>query len=68
VKRHIRSIALYGAETWTLQEVDQEYLDSFLNVVLEKDGDSWIDHGKNEEVLQGQQGKEHSTDNKTKQG
>jgi hypothetical protein len=23
------SIALYGAETWTLQKVDQKYLESF---------------------------------------
>jgi hypothetical protein len=26
---YIWSIALYGAETWTLRKVDQKYLDSF---------------------------------------
>jgi hypothetical protein len=29
VKWYIWSIALYGAETWTLQAVDQKYLESF---------------------------------------
>jgi hypothetical protein len=29
VKCYIRSIALYGAETWTLRKVDQKYLESF---------------------------------------
>jgi hypothetical protein len=29
VKCYIWSIALYGAETWTLREVDQKYLESF---------------------------------------
>jgi hypothetical protein len=29
VKCHIWSIALYGAQTWTLREVDQKYLESF---------------------------------------
>jgi hypothetical protein len=28
VKCYIRSRALYGAETWTLQKVDQKYLES----------------------------------------
>jgi hypothetical protein len=27
--RYIWSIALYGAETWTLRKVDQRYLESF---------------------------------------
>jgi hypothetical protein len=30
VKRHIWSIALYGAETWTLRKVNQKYLESFV--------------------------------------
>jgi hypothetical protein len=29
VKCYIRSIALYGAETWTLGKIDQKYLESF---------------------------------------
>jgi hypothetical protein len=29
VKCYIWSIALYGAETWTLWKVDQKYLESF---------------------------------------
>jgi hypothetical protein len=29
VKCYIQSIALYGAETWTLQKVDQKYLESY---------------------------------------
>jgi hypothetical protein len=29
VKCYIRSIVLYGAETWTLWKVDQKYLESF---------------------------------------
>jgi hypothetical protein len=29
VKCYIWSIVLYGAETWTLQKVDQKYLKSF---------------------------------------
>ena len=29
VKCHIWSIALYGAETWTLRTVDQKHLESF---------------------------------------
>jgi hypothetical protein len=28
-KRYIWSIALYGAETWTLRKLDQKYLESF---------------------------------------
>ena len=30
-------MALYGDETWTLRRVDQKYLESFCNTVLEKD-------------------------------
>jgi hypothetical protein len=52
VKCYIWSIALYGAETWTLRAVDQKYLESFemwcwrrMEKVI------WTDHGRNEEVL-----------------
>jgi len=34
VKCYIWSIALYGAQTWTLRSVDQKYLNFFSNVVL----------------------------------
>jgi hypothetical protein len=43
---------LYGAETWTLQKVDQEYLKSFEMLcckVMEKI--SWTDRVRNDEVL-----------------
>ena len=45
VKYYIWSIALYGAETWTLRAVDQKHLESF---------EMWCwrtDHVRNEEVL-----------------
>ena len=43
VKCNIWSIALCGAETWSLQKVDQKYLGSFENVVLEKKGEDQLD-------------------------
>jgi hypothetical protein len=52
VKCYIWSIALYGAETWTLRAVDQKHLESFEMWYwrrLEKI--SWADHVRNEEVL-----------------
>ena len=45
-------MALYGAETWTLREADQKYLESFemwCRRRIEKI--SWTDHVRNEEVL-----------------
>jgi hypothetical protein len=52
VKCYIWSIALYGAETWTLRKIDQKYLESFemwcwrrMEVI------SWTDRVRNEEVL-----------------
>ena len=42
-KYYIWSIALYGAETWTLRNVDRQYLESFLSVVLEKNGEDQLD-------------------------
>jgi hypothetical protein len=53
VKCYIWSIALYGAETWTLQAVDRKHLESFemwCRRRMEKI--SWTDHVRNEEVLQ----------------
>jgi len=46
-------MALYGAETWTLQKVDKKYLENFgmwcwrrMKMI------SWANHVRNEEVLQ----------------
>ena len=52
MKCYIWSIALYGAETWTLRAVDQKQLESFEMWCwgrMEKI--SWTDHVINEEVL-----------------
>jgi len=52
VKCYIWSIALYGAETWTLWAVDQKHLESFemwCRKRMEKI--SWTDHVRIEEVL-----------------
>jgi hypothetical protein len=52
VKCYVWSIALYGAETWTLRAVDQKHLESFemwCRRRMEKI--SWTDHVRNEEVL-----------------
>jgi hypothetical protein len=52
VKCYIWSIALYGAETWTLRTVDQKHLDSFELWCWRRMGKiSWTDHVRNEEVL-----------------
>jgi hypothetical protein len=45
-------IALYGAETWTLQAVDQKYLGSFeIWCWRRMEKISWTDHVRNEDVL-----------------
>jgi hypothetical protein len=49
VKCYIWSIALYGAETWTLGEVDRKYLEMWCWRRMEKI--SWTDRVRNEEVL-----------------
>jgi hypothetical protein len=52
VKRYIWSIALYGAENWTLREVDQKLLESFeMWCCRRMEKISWTDHMRNEEVL-----------------
>jgi len=51
VKCYTWSIALYGAETWTLRAVDQKHLESFemwCGRRMEKI--SWTDHVRNERV------------------
>jgi hypothetical protein len=48
----ICSMALYGAETWTVREVDQKYLESFEMWCWRRmEKISWTDHVRNEEVL-----------------
>jgi hypothetical protein len=42
VKCYLSSIALYGAETWTLRKVDHKYLEVW-NVVLAKDEEDQLD-------------------------
>ena len=52
MKCYIWSIALYGAETWTLRAVDQKHLESFemwCRRRMEKI--SYTDHVRNEDVL-----------------
>jgi hypothetical protein len=49
---NIWSIALYGAETWTLQAVGQKHLESFEMWCLRRmEKISWTYHVRNEEVL-----------------
>ena len=51
-KRYIWSIALYGAETWTLRVVDKKHLESFEMWCWRRmEKISWTDHVRNEEVL-----------------
>jgi hypothetical protein len=52
VKCYIWSIALYGAETWTLRKTDQKYLESFEMLCWRRmEKISWTDRMRNEEVL-----------------
>jgi hypothetical protein len=51
-KCYIWSIALYGAETWTLRAVDQKNLESFKIWCWSRmEKIIWIDRERNEEVL-----------------
>jgi len=52
VKCYIWTIALYGAETWTLRAVDQKHLESFEMWCWRRmEKTSWTDHVRNKEVL-----------------
>ena len=52
VNCYIWSIALYGAETWTLRAVDQKHLESFEMWCWRRmEKIIWTDHVRNEEVL-----------------
>jgi hypothetical protein len=48
VTSYICSIALYGAETWTLRKVDQKYLESFEMWCWRRMEMSWTDRVRNE--------------------
>jgi len=52
VNCYIWSIALYGAETWTIRSVDQKHLDSF-EIWCRRSTEKkiWAEHVTNEEVL-----------------
>jgi hypothetical protein len=53
VKYYIWSMALYGAETWTLRAADQKYLESSeIWCWRRMEKISWTDHVRNEEVLE----------------
>jgi hypothetical protein len=51
MKCYIWSIALYGAETWTLRKIDQKYLENFEMWLWKRMETSWSVRVKNE-VLQ----------------
>jgi hypothetical protein len=52
VKCYIWSIALYGAENWTLRAVDRKHLESFEMWYWRRiEKIIWTDHVRNEEVL-----------------
>jgi len=70
VKCYIWSIALYGAETWTLRAVDQESPGKFWNVVLEKDGEGQLDRScvKWRSITLSQGAEEYPAWNKEKEG
>jgi hypothetical protein len=51
VKCYIWSIALHGAETWTLRKVDKKYLESFEMCCWRRmEKIIWTDRVRNEEV------------------
>ena len=52
VKGYIWSIALYGAETWTLRAVDQKHVEGFEMWCWRRmEKISWTDHVRNEVLL-----------------
>jgi len=52
VKCYVWSIALYGAETWTLRAMDQKHLESFeMWCCRRMEKISWTGHVRNEDVL-----------------
>ena len=52
VKCYMWSIALYGAETWTLRAVDRKHQESFEMWCWRRmEKISWTDHVRNKELL-----------------
>ena len=51
VKCYVWSMAVYGAETWTLRATDQKRLESFEICCWRRMEISWTDHVRNEEML-----------------
>ena len=51
MKGYIWSIALHGAETWTLRAVDQKHLEGFEMRCWRRMEKSWTDHVRNKDVL-----------------
>jgi hypothetical protein len=52
VKCHVSSIALYGAETWTLRAVNHKHLEGFKMWCWRRiEKIRWTDHVRNKEVL-----------------
>jgi len=52
VNCYVWSIALYGAETWTLRAMDQKHLESFeMWCWTRMEKIRWTDHVRNEDVL-----------------
>ena len=49
---HIWGTVIYGAERWTLWEVDQKYLESFEMLCWRRIEISWYDRAINEEALE----------------
>ena len=48
---YVWSMALYGAETWTLRATDQKHLENFEMWCWRRMKISWTDYVRNEEVL-----------------
>jgi len=64
------SIAVYGAKTWTLQKVNQKYLESFEMWCWRRiEKIIWTDRVRNEEMLHySQGGEEYPTYSNKKEG
>jgi hypothetical protein len=65
VQCYIWSIAVYGAETWTLRAVDQIHLESSEMWCWRRmENISWTEHVRNEEILLSQRAEKYPTQNR----